>query len=52
MSPGPLRLHVPEPSARPGQETDFSYQRLSRAGTATPTSATRRPALPRWQYSA
>ena len=32
MSPGPLRLHVPEPSARPGQETDFSYLRLSRAG--------------------
>ena len=21
----PLRLHVPEPSARPGQATDFSY---------------------------
>ena len=32
MSPGPLRLHVPEPSARPGQETNFSYLRLSRAG--------------------
>jgi 2-oxoisovalerate dehydrogenase E1 component alpha subunit len=27
-----LRLHVPEPSARPGQHTDFSYLRLSRAG--------------------
>ena len=32
MSPGPLRLHVPEPSARPGQQTDFSYLHLSRAG--------------------
>lgn len=32
MSPGALRLHVPEPSARPGQHTDFSYLRLSRAG--------------------
>jgi len=27
-----LRLHVPEPSARPGHETDFSYLHLSRAG--------------------
>jgi len=33
----PLRLHVPEPSARPGQETDFAYLRLSPAG------AVRRP---------
>ena len=33
----PLRLHVPEPSARPGQPTDFSYLHLSPAG------ATRRP---------
>ncbi len=32
-----LRLHVPEPSARPGCETDFSYLRLSPAG------AVRRP---------
>ncbi len=32
MTSGPLRLHVPEPSARPGQETDFSYVRLARAG--------------------
>jgi 2-oxoisovalerate dehydrogenase E1 component alpha subunit len=32
MNPVPLRLHVPEPSARPGQHTDFSYLRLSRAG--------------------
>jgi len=29
----PLRLHVPEPSARPGQTTDFSYLPLSAAGT-------------------
>jgi len=35
----PLRLHVPEPTGRPGQETDFSYLRLSPAG------AIRRPAL-------
>jgi len=28
----PLRLHVPEPSARPGQQTDFSYLPLSPAG--------------------
>ncbi|MCA0176693.1 MAG: 3-methyl-2-oxobutanoate dehydrogenase (2-methylpropanoyl-transferring) subunit alpha [Proteobacteria bacterium] len=35
----PLRLHVPEPSARPGDETDFSYLHLSEAG------AVRRPAV-------
>lgn len=34
----PLRLHVPEPSARPGQKTDFSYLKLSPAGAL--------PALP------
>lgn len=28
----PLRLHVPEPSGRPGCATDFSYLRLSPAG--------------------
>ena len=28
----PLRLHVPEPTGRPGQATDFSYLRLSPAG--------------------
>ncbi|HNT40081.1 MAG TPA: thiamine pyrophosphate-dependent enzyme, partial [Rubrivivax sp.] len=33
----PLRLHVPEPTGRPGQSTDFSYLRLSPAG------AVRRP---------
>ena len=33
----PLRLHVPEPSGRPGQETDFGFLRLSPAG------AVRRP---------
>ena len=32
MSHGPLRLHVPEPSGRPGHKTDFSYLHLSRAG--------------------
>jgi len=39
MNPGPLHLHVPEPSARPGHETDFSYLHLARAGEA------RRPAV-------
>lgn len=28
----PLRLHVPEPTGRPGQATDFSYLLLSPAG--------------------
>jgi 2-oxoisovalerate dehydrogenase E1 component alpha subunit len=37
MSAAPLRLHVPEPSGRPGRETDFSYLRLAHAG------AVRRP---------
>ena len=29
----PLRLHVPEPTGRPGCATDFSYLRLSPAGS-------------------
>ncbi len=29
-----LRLHVPEPSARPGHETNFSYLHLAPAGAA------------------
>jgi 2-oxoisovalerate dehydrogenase E1 component alpha subunit len=29
---GPLRLHVPEPTGRPGCQTDFSYLRLAKAG--------------------
>ena len=33
MNLQPLHLHVPEPSARPGQETDFSYLSLAAAGT-------------------
>jgi 2-oxoisovalerate dehydrogenase E1 component alpha subunit len=28
----PLRLHVPEPTGRPGEETDFSYLRVAAAG--------------------
>jgi 2-oxoisovalerate dehydrogenase E1 component alpha subunit len=28
----PLQLHVPEPTGRPGHDTDFSYLHLSRAG--------------------
>ena len=39
MSPGPLRLHVPEPTGRPGHGTDFSYLGLAPAG------AVRRPAV-------
>ena len=35
----PLMLHVPQPSGRPGRETDFSYLNLSPAG------AVRRPAV-------
>ncbi|HET6264479.1 MAG TPA: hypothetical protein VFD95_06465, partial [Usitatibacter sp.] len=35
----PLRLHVPEPTGRPGLATDFSYLYLSPAG------AIRRPPL-------
>jgi 2-oxoisovalerate dehydrogenase E1 component alpha subunit len=38
QQPG-LRLHVPEPSGRPGHATDFSYLHLSEAG------AVRRPPL-------
>ena len=30
----PLRLHVPEPSGRPGHETDFSFLHVSPAGAA------------------
>jgi 2-oxoisovalerate dehydrogenase E1 component alpha subunit len=37
MSRGPLHLHVPEPTGRPGHGTDFSYLHLSPAG------AVRRP---------
>jgi len=37
MSGDPLRLHVPEPTGRPGHGTDFSYLHLSPAG------AVRRP---------
>ena len=35
----PLRLHVPEPSGRPGCKTDFSYLQISAAG------AVRKPAI-------
>ena len=28
----PLRLHVPEPTGRPGCATDFSYLHVSPAG--------------------
>ena len=29
----PLRLHVPEPTGRPGQVTDFSYLHVAPAGS-------------------
>jgi 2-oxoisovalerate dehydrogenase E1 component alpha subunit len=32
MSQPPLRLHVPEPTGRPGHPTDFSYLHIARAG--------------------
>ena len=32
ISAQPLHLHVPEPTGRPGCETDFSYLHLARAG--------------------
>src|SRR5215472_9366373 len=35
----PLKLHVPEPTGRPGRETNFEYLHLSPAGTV------RRPPL-------
>ncbi len=34
MSRGSLRLNVPEPTGRPGRETDFSYLHLTPAGEA------------------
>jgi 2-oxoisovalerate dehydrogenase E1 component alpha subunit len=32
MADGPLKLHVPEPTGRPGRPTDFGYLRVSAAG--------------------
>ena len=40
----PLRLHVPEPSARPGHETNFSYLHLAPAGAAIRPPIDVRPA--------
>ncbi|VTU29563.1 2-oxoisovalerate dehydrogenase subunit alpha [Variovorax sp. SRS16] len=39
-----LRLHVPEPTGRPGCETDFSYLRLSPAGALRRPPIDARPA--------
>lgn len=45
----PLRLHVPEPSGRPGCKTDFSYLRLTDAGLARkPRSMSNPPKPPTW----
>jgi 2-oxoisovalerate dehydrogenase E1 component alpha subunit len=43
MTYPPLRLHVPEPSARPGSVTDFSYLHLSPAGTVRQPPLETRP---------
>jgi len=46
----PLRLHVPEPPARPGRATDFSYLHVSPAGRRAGRRSTRgrrRPATSR-----
>jgi 2-oxoisovalerate dehydrogenase E1 component alpha subunit len=40
----PLRLHVPEPPARPGRATDFSYLHVSPAGAARRPPIDTRPA--------
>ena len=39
MNSSPLHLHVPEPTGRPGNVTDFSYLRIS------PAAAVRRPPI-------
>ena len=42
----PSRLHIPHPSARPGEAPDFSYLRLSAAGTvARPDPSARLEAM-------
>jgi 2-oxoisovalerate dehydrogenase E1 component alpha subunit len=43
MTYPPLHLHVPEPSARPGSVTDFSYLRLSPAGAVRQPPLETRP---------
>ncbi len=40
----PLRLHLPEPSGRPGHPTDFTYLRLAPAGAARKPPLQVRPA--------
>ncbi|HEY6354656.1 MAG TPA: thiamine pyrophosphate-dependent enzyme, partial [Burkholderiaceae bacterium] len=40
----PLRLYVPEPTGRPGRETDFSYLHLSPAGVVRRPSVDVAPA--------
>ena len=43
----PLTLHVPEPPARPGNETDFSYLKISAAGEVRKPPLDSRPAQTR-----
>jgi len=43
----PLRLHVPEPPARPGQESDFSYLHITRAGAVRQPAIDSRPSQTR-----
>ena len=40
----PLRLHVPEPTGRPGHDTDFSYLPISAAGTVRRPPVNAQPA--------
>ena len=46
MSQPALRLHVPEPSGRPGFETDFSYLHLSPAGAVRRPPVDTTPSIP------
>ena len=42
----PLRLHVPEPTGRPGRHTDFSYLHLSPPAKCGVRQSTLRPSTP------
>ena len=43
-NPTPLHLHVPEPTGRPGQATDFSFLRVSAAGEVSRPAVDIKPA--------
>src|SRR3954468_4431446 len=44
QQPQALRLHVPEPTGRPGEHTDFSYLHMSKAGEVRRPPLDTRPA--------